>query len=56
MEDKQFIVFTMEGESWVQESIELNSFEQADRFCSNLRENKITYIICEVIKYGYNGN
>lgn len=56
METKQFIVFTMEGEDWVQESLELCSFEEANEFCNGLRKHKITYIICEVIKYGYNGN
>lgn len=55
MVTKQFIVFTMEGEDWVQESIELGSFEEADKFCDGLRKHKLTYIICEVIKYGYNG-
>lgn len=55
MENKQFIVFTMDEEDWVQESIELGSFEEANEFCNGLRNHKITYIICEVIKYGYNG-
>jgi hypothetical protein len=54
METKKFIVFTMDGPDWVQESIELCSFEKANEFCNGLRNNKITYIICEVIKYGYN--
>ena len=53
---KQFIVFTMDGPDWMQESIELDSFEEADEFCESLRRQKLTYIICEVIKYGYNGN
>lgn len=55
MENKQFIVFKMNGSDWVQESIELGSFEEANEFCNGLRKHKITYIICEVIKYGYNG-
>ena len=56
METKKFIVFTMDGPDWMQESIELDSFKEADEFCESLRRHKHTYIICEVIKYGYNGN
>jgi hypothetical protein len=56
MENKQFIVFKMDGSDWVQESIELGSLEEANQFCNGLRRHKLTYIICEVIKYGYNGN
>lgn len=56
MEDKEkYIVFIIEGEDWVQESIELGSFEQADSFCEMLRRQKLSYLICKIIKQGYNG-
>lgn len=52
----KFIVFILENDNWVQESIPLNSFEEADEFCQHLRDRKISYLICKTLKQGYNGN
>lgn len=53
----KFIVFVLEnGDDWIQESIPLNSFEEADEFCQHLRDRKISYLICQTLKQGYNGN
>jgi hypothetical protein len=52
----KFIVFTLQdGEDWVQHSIPLDSFEKADEFCQQFRDRKMSYLICQTLKQGYNG-
>ena len=51
----KFIVFTLEGENWNQHSIPLDSFEIADSFCQQFRDRKMSYLICQTLKQGYNG-
>lgn len=57
MENKEkFMVFTFYYDIWKQDSIELDSFEQAEKFCENHRRLKLKYMICKIIKQGDNGN
>ena len=52
----KFIVFTLQdSEDWVQYSIPLDSFEKADNFCQQFRDKKMSYLICQTLKQGYNG-
>ena len=52
----KFIVFTLQdSEDWVQHSIPLDSFEKADNFCQQFRDKKMSYLICQTLKQGYNG-
>lgn len=53
MENKEkFMVFTFYNDIWKQDSIELDSFEQAEKFCENHRRLKLKYMICKIIKQG----
>lgn len=52
----KFIVFTLQdGEDWVQYSMPLVSFEKADDLCQKFRDKKMSYLICQTLKQGYNG-
>jgi hypothetical protein len=54
--NSKFIVFTLQdSEDWVQHSIPLDSFEKADEFCQQFRDRKMSYLICQTLKQGYDG-
>jgi len=46
---EQYMVFILEGEDWVQDSVPLDSYEQAEMFAAHYKAG-IHYIICKILK------